>query len=195
MVCFMRYCKNIKYWLALSVMLSLTTLAVLAAGNHAHIRSAELILREELWTLDADMDIQFGRGVEEALSKGVSLTFLYEFQIIKPLKYWFDDEVVTERRAVTLNYHALTRQYLVNYPQQQKVFDSLADAKRELGQIHDWRLVPHGVLEKNQPYQAALKMHLDTSKLPKALQLDALGESDWELVTPTFSWWIKDSQR
>jgi hypothetical protein len=61
--------------------------------------------------------------------------------------------------------------------------------------IHDWRLVPHATLEKNQSYQAALKMHLDTSKLPKALQLDALGESDWELVTPTFTWWVKETLR
>jgi len=191
----MHCCKNINRWLWLGLLLSFTTWLALAGGNHAHIRSAELVLRDEVWTLDADIDIQFGRALEEALSKGVALTFLYEFQIVKPLKYWFDDEVVTERRAVTLNYHALTKQYLLNYPQQQKVFDSLGEARRELGLIHDWRLVPHATLEKNQPYQAALKMHLDTSKLPKALQLDALGESDWELVTPTFSWWVKETQR
>lgn len=179
----------------MGLMIGLTALSCLAGSNHAHIRNAELVLRDELWTLDADIDVQFGRALEEALSKGVALTFLYEFQIIKPLKYWFDDEVVTERRSVTLNYHALTKQYLLNYPQQQKVFDSLGEAKRELGLIHDWRLVPHGTLEKNQSYQAALKMHLDTSKLPKALQLDALGESDWELVTPTFTWWVKETLR
>lgn len=191
----MRYCKNIKHWLCMGLMIGLTALSCLAGSNHAHIRNAELVLRDELWTLDADIDVQFGRALEEALSKGVALTFLYEFQIIKPHKYWFDDEVVTERRSVTLNYHALTKQYLLNYPQQQKVFDSLGEAKRELGLIHDWRLVPHGTLEKNQSYQAALKMHLDTSKLPKALQLDALGESDWELVTPTFTWWVKETLR
>lgn len=195
MACFMRYCKNIKHWLLLGSMLALTTLAVMAGGNHAHIKSAELLLRDEVWTLDAEIDLQFGRALEEALNKGIPLTFLYEFQIVKPLKYWFDDEVVTERRAVTLNYHALTKQYLLNYPQQQKVFDSLTDARRELGQIHDWRLAPHAALEKNQAYQAALKMHLDTSKLPKALQIDALGETDWEVVTPTFTWWVKEAQR
>lgn len=189
------YTSNKVHWVWLVLCLCLTGLAALAAGNHAHIRSAELLLRDEVWSLDADIDLQFGRALEEALNKGVTLTFLYEFQIVKPLKYWFDDEVATERRLVTLNYHALTKQFLVNYPQQQKVFDSLAEAKRELGIIHDWRLVPHSALEKNQAYQAALKMHLDTSKLPKTLQLDALGESDWELVTPTFSWWVKETAR
>lgn len=191
----MRYCKNNNSWAWLLGLLALVSWLAMAVSNHAHIRSAELVLRDQVWTLDADIDVQFGRALEEALNKGVALTFLYEFQIIKPQKYWFDDEVVTQRRSVTLNYHALTKQYLLNHPQQQKVFDSLVDARRELGLIHDWRLVPHATLEKNQTYQAALKMHLDTSKLPKALQLDALGESDWELVTPTFTWWLKESSR
>lgn len=191
----MRFCTSVKAAGYAVVLLALLALTSWAGGNHAHIKSADLVLRDELWTLDADIDVQFGRALEEALNKGIALTFLVEFQIIKPYKYWFDDEVVTERRAITLNYHALTRQYLLNYPHQQKVFDSLADARRELGTIHDWRLAPHTTLEKNQAYQAALKMHLDTSKLPKALQLDALGESDWELATPIFQWWIKESPR
>lgn len=166
-----------------------------AAANHAHIKSAEMVLREELWTLDAELDVQLGQSLEMALSKGVVLTFLYEFQLTKPMKYWFDDEVLTKRKVMTLNYHALTKQYLLQHEQQQKAFDNLTDAKRELGMVREWKLAPHLILEKNQPYQAALKMHLDQSKLPKALQVDALGESDWELVTPTFSWWIKESVR
>lgn len=188
-------CKKIRVWLIAAIVFSLAAWAALAGGNHAHIKSAELVLREETWTLDAELELQFGRGLEEALNKGIALTFLYEFQIMKPLKYWFDDEVVTKRRAITLNYHALTKQYLLQSDQHQKAFDSLGDAKRELSVISDWRLAPHTVLEKNQSYRAALKMHLDLSKLPKALQIDALGESDWDLVTPTFSWWMRETVR
>ena len=89
----MRYCKNINHWFWLSALLGLAAWVAVAAGNHAHIRSAELVLRDDVWTLDADIDIQLGRSLEEALNKGVALTFLYEFQIVKPLKYWFDDEM------------------------------------------------------------------------------------------------------
>ncbi|MDP8567048.1 DUF4390 domain-containing protein [Methylophilus aquaticus] len=190
----MRYYKNSKH-LILLIMLSVVALLVQAAGNHAHVKNAEMVLRDETWTLDADLDVQLGHALEEALSKGIALTFLYEFQLTKPLKYWFDDEVVTERRSISLNYHALTKQYLLQFDKTQKAFDTLGDARRELGAIRDWRLAPHAVLEKNQSYQAALKMHLDRSKLPKALQVDALGESEWELVSPTFSWWVKESVR
>lgn len=191
----MRYYKSTKHWLTLFVILSLTVLVAQAAGNHAHVKSAEMVLRDETWTLDADLDVQLGHALEEALSKGIVLTFLYEFQITKPLKYWFDDEVVTERRTISLNYHALTKQYLLQFDKTQKAFDTLGDARRELGTLRDWRLAPHAVLEKNIAYQAALKMHLDRSKLPKALQVDVLGESEWELVSPTFSWWVKESVR
>ncbi len=179
----------------LLLLIGLFASVLLAANNHAHIKSAELVLRDEVWTLDAELDVQLGQSLELALSKGVVLTFLYEFQLTKPMKYWFDDEVLTKRRVMTLNYHALTKQYLLQLEQQQKAFDNLTDAKRELGILREWRLAPHAILEKNQPYQAALKMHLDQTKLPKALQVDALGESDWELITPTFNWWVKESVR
>lgn len=192
MVCFMPALKK----LSIGLIGGLCWLCfALAGANHAHIKSAEMVLRDEVWTLDAELDVQLGQSLELALSKGVMLTFLYEFQLIKPMKYWFDDEVLTKRRVYTLSYHALTKQYLLQTEQQQKAFDSLNDAKQVLGSIREWRLAPHAVIEKNQPYQAALKMHLDQSKLPKALQVDAYGESDWELVTPTFDWWIKESVR
>lgn len=194
MACFMRCWKNIRF---LAGLLATALLAAIAwaASNHAHIKNAEMLLREDVWYLQADLDVQLGRGLEDALHKGIELAFLYEFQIIKPQKYWFDDEVLTERKTLTLSYHALTRQYLLQAEQHQKAFDSLADAKRELTQIRDWRLTPRSTLEKSETYQAALKMHLDRSKLPKALQVDALGESDWELVTPTFSWSVKEGGR
>ena len=175
--------------------LTLLTVTTLAAANHAHIKSAEILVREDVLFLQADLDVQLGRAMEEALNKGIELTFLYEFQITKPQKYWFDDEVLTERRSLTLSYHALTKQYLLQSDQHQKAFDTLSDARRELAQIRDWRLGPRTVLEKGESYQAALKMHLDLSKLPKALQVDALGESDWELVTPTFNWVLKEGVR
>lgn len=189
MVCSMHFSKNVSLLLWL---LALLTPAVLAGGNHAHIKSAEMQLREEVWYLQADFDVQLGRGLEEALNKGIELVFLYEFQITKPQKYWFDDEVLTERKLLTLGYHALTKQYLLQSEQHQKAFDTLTDAKRELSQIRDWRLGPRNVMEKGETYQAALKMHLDRSKLPKAIQVDALGESDWDLVTPTLNWVLKE---
>ncbi len=163
-----------------------------AVSNHAHVRFAEMTVREEQWYLQAELDIQFAKVLEEALSKGVELTFLYEFQILKPQKYWFDDEVLTVRRYASLTYHALTKQYLLQVDQRQTAFDNLADAKKELMQIRDWKLAPRSLLERGESYQAALKMHLDRSKLPKALQVDALGESNWELVSPTFNWWVRD---
>ncbi|HEY0907108.1 MAG TPA: DUF4390 domain-containing protein [Methylophilus sp.] len=191
----MRCCRNPKLHRWWALWLGVAIWVAVAASNHAHIRSAEMVLRDEMWTLDADLDVQLGSALEEALNKGVTLTFLFEFQITRPMKYWFDDEVLTKRRQTTLSYHALTRQYLLQIDQHQKALDTLSDVKHELGQVRDWRMGPHALLEKNQSYRAALKMHLDRSKLPKALQVDAIGEDSWELVTPTFSWWVKESVR
>ena len=78
------------------------------------------------------MEISFDNEIEEAINKGVPLNFLVEFQIVSPRKYWFDDEIVTTSQNVTLSYHALSKQYLVNRGVHQKSFETLSEAKQEL---------------------------------------------------------------
>lgn len=196
----MHYCKKLHKrlsqacrWLCLMCGILLITASAWADGNDLHIKHANLILYEDAWWLEAELDVKLDQNIELALQKGIDLSFMYEFQLIKPEKYWFDDEILTERKSITLSYHALTKQFLVQQGKQQSAFDTLSEAKHVLTHIRDWRLASRNILDKNETYQAALKVHLDQSKLPKALQVDVLGESEWNLSSPTFNWWFKDT--
>ena len=195
----MLYCKkwpsHILYachWLCLMCGLLITPYTW-ANDSDLHIKHANLVLRDDTWWLEADLDVRLDQTIESALQKGIDISFMYEFQLIKPQKYWFDDEIITERKSITLSYHALTKQFLVQQGKEQSAYDTLNEAKASLTRIRDWRLAPRQTLEKNESYQAALKVHLDQSKLPKALQVDVLNESEWNLSSPTFTWWFKDA--
>jgi hypothetical protein len=122
----------------------------------------------------------------------VPLSFLVEFQIVEPREYWFDDEIVTISKSVTLSYHALTRQYLVSFDTHQKSFESLAEARHQLMRVRDWRVVEKTQFDKDETYRAALLMRLDKAKLPKAIQVDTLASEHWNLVSPIYTWPIKD---
>lgn len=195
----MLYCKKWPsrfyytcQWLCLAFGLLMSP-ASWANESDLHIKHANLVLRDETWWLEADLEIRLDQTIESALQKGIDISFMYEFQLIKPQKYWFDDEIITERKSITLSYHALTKQFLVHQGKEQNAYDTLNEAKMALVRIRDWRLAPRHTLEKNESYQAALKVHLDQSKLPKALQVDVLNESEWNLSSPTFTWWFKDA--
>jgi hypothetical protein len=153
-----------------------------------HIKNAELVAIEENYALNADIDLSFAPAIEEALNKGVPLTFLVEFQLSTPKKYWFDDEIVTQNQRVTISYHALSRQYLVNRGSHQQSFATLPQAREELVKIKDWVVVDKRLLKKGEAYQAAIRMRLDQSRLPKPLQVEAAGSEDWAIVSERFRW-------
>ena len=186
---FMQYCKRSKLArFSLICLFVIGNSLAIADSSSLDIKSAELVPANEAYALNADFDIHFSKEVEEALNKGVQLDFLVEFQIAIPSSWWFDDEVKSASTHITLGYHALSRQYLVNRNNHQYAYSSLQEAKEEISQIRNWRVVERALLSKDEQYSAALRIRLDQSRLPKPLQVDALGSKDWDMVSERYRW-------
>jgi len=159
-----------------------------ANASNIHIKNAELSQLEDAYVLNSEFDISLSPFIEDALNKGIPLTFLVEFQLSTPRKYWFDDEVVSQSHHVTLSYHALSRQYLVKRSGRQQSYSSLQKAKEDLSKIKDWSVFDKRALKKGEAYQAALRVRLDQSKLPKPLQVEAAGSEDWSILSERYRW-------
>ena len=188
-VFFMRYCRKTNLPILLLCIFSFCFVTfVWAADSSLHIKTAELIPVEDVYVLNADFEVNFSNEVEEALNKGVLLNFLVEFQIVSPRQYWFDDEIVTTSSRVTFSYHALSRQYLINRNNHQLSFATLQEAKNEFSHLRDWRVVEKALLKKGENYNAALRIRLDQSRLPKPLQVDVLANDDWNMVSERYRW-------
>lgn len=188
MVSFMRYYKKTNVLLCLLFFVLFAVPLAWADASSLNIKTAELVAADEAYVLNADFDLNLSGAVEEAVNKGVPLNFLIEFQITSPRRYWFDDEIVTATNIVTISYHALSRQYLINRDNHQQSFASLQEAKAEFSHLREWQVVEKNLLKKGENYQAALRVRLDQSKLPKPLQVDALGSEDWNIVSERYRW-------
>jgi hypothetical protein len=186
-----RYCKRFSSGLLVCWLLAAQT--VLAAG--IAVERAELIPVEEAYQLSADFNIEFSSEVEEAVNKGVALNFLVEFALMELRTYWFDEEIASSSQIIRLSYHALSRQYLINTGSHQMTYATLQEAVQALGSVHDWPVVEKSQLKKGVPYYAMLRMRLDHSRLPKPLQISALGSEKWNLISDRFRWspWVDKS--
>lgn len=179
-----RFCKNISLMiLAFWLMAGQTALA---AG--ITVDRAELSSSEEAYQLNADFNIDFSPEIEEAINKGVALNFLVEFALMETRSYWFDEEVTSAGQVMRLSYHALSRQYLINIGSHQSTFGSLQEALKALGNLKDWPVVEKSMLKKGAPYYAMLRMRLDHNRLPKPLQVSAIGSEKWNLVSERYRW-------
>ena len=183
MAFFMHYCRKIKLLFCAWLLVIIPQLAV-AANTSLHINTAELVAVGEMYELNADVDMKFSPKVEEAISKGFVLKFILEFQLSKPRKYWFDDEVVTVSHEIALNYHALSRQFIVTRGDQQKAFVRLDEALDDLSYISGLNVFKKSEIDNEEHLKAALLMRLDTKKLPQALQSD----DEWHMTSQRFEW-------
>lgn len=176
-----------RRWLRIVLGLLLAA-SVLARAEGISLNSATLQLVDEGYELSADFDVRFTPSALEALNKGVPLYFVIEFEINRSRWYWLDQTVVRMELPYKLSYNALTRQYRLSVGPLFQNFDSLQEAMQVISRINRRPVARKDALEKGEEYTAALRMHLDTSQLPKPFQLDAITSREWNLSSDWQRW-------
>ena len=172
---------------ALLVALAAGWLALATAAPLA-VRQAQLEAVEDGYELNAEFAVDFPPVVAEAVAKGVTLHFTAEFELSRGRWYWFDEVVARRREVYRLSYQPLARQYRLSVGALHQGFTSLDEALQQLGRLKRWVRIDRRELKPGLTYQAALRLELDTSLLPKPFQLTALANSDWDLDSQWHRW-------
>lgn len=161
---------------------TLQSVPVFASIIEAEFIEARYI--EDTMLVNARYKIALNATLEEALNNGVSLPFLYEIEITRPLWYaWYRDMFGDAlRRSYRLSFHALTRQYRLSQSGYYRSFSSLNDALSALGILRNWRMLDSYISYKNyRDISARIRMRLDISQLPRPYQITTLGNSQWSI--------------
>ena len=162
--------------------------AALAGAAEIEVRRAELGPGEESWLLDAEFGIDLGQRLEEVVARGVALYFVAEFELTKGRWYWVDEHVAGRKQTWRLSYNALTRQYRLSSGALHQSFASLDEALRVLGRLREWPVADKALLKAGEPYNAALRLKLDLTQLPKPFQVTAIGNKDWNITAEVKRW-------
>lgn len=169
-------------WLAglTRTLLAVLCFAVVAAqAEEVRVRAAALRLAEEGLLLQADFGFKFPPQLAEAVSSGVPLYFLVEFEMTRPRWYWVDERAAAKRLQLRLSYHALSRQYVVSNGPLEQQFATLDEALGVLRHIRNWVVGERIALVSDAQYEAAVRLRLDVSLLPKPIQVSALTSNEW----------------
>ena len=170
----------------LFVLAALLLLAVTVRADNIDVKSASVTLRDNSYSLDADLQIALTPTLEDILSKGVSLYFLLEFELIRPRWYWLNDKVVTFAQRYKLAYNPLTRQYRISIGTIYQNFPTLAEAIRFLSRPRNIPVAAKAELQTGTEYSAAVRMRLDESQLPRPFQITVLGSREWNMRSNWF---------
>ena len=151
-----------------------------ARADTLELREARLEPQDDGWVVSADYNFELNPRLEEAINKGVTLHFIFEFELTRPRWYWLDEKAVELSQTYKLTYHALTRQYRLSAGSLYQAFSSLDEALRLLSRPRLTGL-DRSKVRMGDAYVAAVRMRLDVNQLPKPFQLSALTNRDWTL--------------
>jgi hypothetical protein len=171
--------------------LVLTLQLVVAWAEGIHIKSAELSPSDAGYSLEVNYEITLPHTLEEALVRGLVLPFVIDFELTYP-RWWtlnlWNRTIAEFRQKHRLSYNALTRQYRLSFGNLHQNFDTLEEALGILGRVRQRTVFAREDVDPDHVYIAALRLRLDTSQLPKPLQIDALGSRDWNLSSDWYRW-------
>ena len=177
--------ERLRRWLLLALFLPLVAWAA-----EIEIVNPQVQASEDGYALSADFRFELNSRLEEAVSKGVVLYFVADFEMTRGRWYWFDEKLVSRSQVFSLSYHALTRQYRLSTGGLHQSFATLSDALAVLSRLRNWTVLERGdrSLRAGESAQAALRLRLDITQLPRPFQISALGNKDWSLSSDWKVW-------
>ena len=158
--------------------------AIAAYADEIEVRDVALRRVDDGLALDVDFAFELTPRLAEVVANGVPLYFRVDFELTRRRWYWFDDTAVSRRLQLRLSYHALSRQYRLSAGALQQSFPTLEEALNVLKRVRNWLVVDRTVSLSSADYDAAVRMRLDTTLLPKPFQLSALTGRDLQLESP-----------
>ena len=168
----------------------LCMLSGIAESSEFVIKDASPSLHNKVYYLSARIDYKLSDKVIEVLHKGVPITIMLEIEIIRARDYLWDEKVTGLEQRYVLEYHALTKQYIVYNLNSgaRHSLPSLNVALSVLGTIVDLPILDKNLLEPDQQYTGRVRALLDIDALPVPLRLLAYLTSGWSLSSEWYLW-------
>jgi hypothetical protein len=185
-----RCCKRIEAGLAKRVLAAALLLLVAAAAQAGSIEPTRAALTpgEDGYALSAEFSLDLGNRLEDAVARGVPLYFNLEFVLERPRKYWVNEHIITRSLTYRLSYSSLTRQYRLTTGSLHQNFGSLQEALRVVGRIAALPVLEKDAIKVGESYEAAVRLALDRSQLPKPFQVDAITDRALQVEAKVLRW-------
>lgn len=159
-----------------------------AASRGLDFRFQEVVPVDQLYVVNASLELQPNPRLQEMVDSGVAIPFQAEFVLTRSRWWWLDESVVERTLDFRLFYHALTRQYRLSIGSIHRSFRSFDEALRAMLGIRNWSVIERSRLSPGESYKAALRFRLDMSQLPKPFQVVIFGNRELDLSTGWVQW-------
>jgi hypothetical protein len=158
----------------------------------AELTEWRLERRDTSLQLHAQLRLELGPAVEDALIKGLAVYFVAEAEVMRDRWYWYDRKIGAVSRYYRLAYQPLTRRWRLNVSAEpmsggslagsiSQNFETLPDALAVVRRVSGWKVADLADLDPEARQYVAYRFRLDVSQLPRPFQIAAGNQADWNL--------------
>lgn len=171
---------RLRAWL---VMLWLAVLAPMAAAQSGNAELAGFTVQrgDDGLILNYAVNFELPRGAEEALAKSVPLYFVAEAEVFRDRWYWRDKRIASAARVWRIVYQPLTANYRVTFAGISQSYATRTEAFAAIRRGVNWKVAETAQLEDGARHYVEFSFRLDTSLLPRPMQIGIATQSDWAL--------------
>jgi hypothetical protein len=142
----------------------------------------ELVHNDDGLFLSYAVNLELSRSVDEALSKAVPLFFVAEAEVFRNRFYWRDQRVGYAVRRWRIVFQPLTSTYRVTFDGGlSQNYASRAEAFAAISRGARWKIAEAPQIEEGSRHYVEFSFRLDTSQLPRPMQIGIGGQVDWAL--------------
>lgn len=145
------------------------------------ITNFELVRNEEGVFLNYAVDLELTRSVDDALGKAVPLYFVAETDVFRSRFYWRDQRVGHEVRVWRIVYQPLSSNYRVTFLGLSQNYATKEEALAAISRGARWKIAEAGQIEEGARQYVEFNYRLDTSLLPRPMQIGIGGQADWTI--------------
>jgi len=121
------------------------------------------------------------KSVEDALAKAVPLHFVAEAELFRYRWYWRDRSIARTTRTWRIAYQPLTLNYRVSFGPLAQTYPTLAEGLASVRRSARWRIAEPIPPDDDGRWYVEFNYRLDTTLLPRPLQIGLGGQPDWQL--------------
>ena len=189
-------CKYLQRLMLMVLLVGLLPVAQAAAADEVPefvVRSAETVLINKVYHLDAKIHYKFSKEALEALENGVSLVVELVIEIDRQREYVWNETVASLHQRYQLSYDALTQRYVVTNLNSgaDNYYSNRADAIAAMGDVVKLPILDAGLLSPDEIYLVRLQASLDLEALPVPMRVAGYFSSNWRISSEWFTWYLQ----
>lgn len=154
------------------------------------VQQARTTLEDRHYYVSARVAFNLSDEIVTALRNGVSLPVELRAEVYSTRVYVWNTLVAKARTRLMLQYHPLSKQYLVSNigTGALESFRTLPAALEYLGRVERLSLVSQDELDPAREYRVRLRSLISPSSLPVPLRLRAYLYPSWQLSSDWYEW-------